>query len=177
MITIQKSNITFDSVYKEEYVPKDENFKKANCLILPYKNFREGVDYCFSEFAQEVLQYSKENSDGNVLMDIAATDDSYREIELHSLLLQIGIFAASSVLLPAVVNLVSSYVYDKIKKLHRKESDVEVRVTYISVLPDGSSRALNYEGPADKLGEITKNLKQLMDANVSLPNPDKEGNK
>ena len=65
MITIKKSNITFDIVYKEEYVPKDENFKKANCLILPYKNFREGVDYCFSEFAQEVLQYSKENSDGN----------------------------------------------------------------------------------------------------------------
>ena len=63
MITIKKSNITFDSVQKEEYVPKDENFKKANCLILPYKNFRDGVDYCFSEYAREVLEYLKENSD------------------------------------------------------------------------------------------------------------------
>ena len=176
MITIKKSNITFDSVYKEEYVPKDENFRKANCLILPYKNFREGVDCCFSEYAQEVLQYLKENSDGKILMDIAATDENYQEIELHSLRLQVGIFI-TNILLPFVVGLVSNYVYDKVKRLHRKESEVEVHVEYICEMPDGSSKSLNYEGPADKLGEITKNLKQLMDANASLPNHDKEGNK
>ena len=176
MITIKKSNITFDSVYKEEYVPKDENFRKANCLILPYKNFREGVDCCFSEYAQEVLQYLKENSDGKILMDIAATDENYQEIELHSLRLQVGIFITTNILLP-FVGLVSNYVYDKVKRLHRKESEVEVHVEYICEMPDGSSKSLNYEGPADKLGEITKNLKQLMDANASLPNHDKEGNK
>lgn len=177
MITIQESNITFDSVYNEEYSPKDENFRKANCLILPYKNFREGEKYCFSEFAQEVLQYLKENSDGKILMDIAATDENYQEIELHSLRLQVGIFITTNILLPFVVGLVSNYVYDKIKRLHRKESEVEVHVEYICEMPDGSSKSLNYEGPADRLGEITRNLKQLMETNTSLPNSDKEGNK
>ena len=177
MITIKKSNITFDSVYKEEYVPKDENFKKANCLILPYKNFRDGVDYCFSEFAREVLEYLKENSDGNILMDIAAADEYYQAIELHSLHLKVGIIITTNVLLPFVVGLVSNYVYDKIKSMHRKESEVEVHVEYISEQPDGSSMSLNYEGPADKLGEITKNLKQLMEINASLPNSDKEEKK
>lgn len=177
MIIIQKSDITFGSVYKEEYVPKDESFKRANCLILPYKNFRDGVDYCFSEYAREVLEYLKENPDGNILMDIAAADEYYQTIELHSLHLKVGIFVTTSILLPVVVNLVSNYVYDKIKSLHRKESEVEVYVEYISELPDGSSISLNYEGPADKLGEITKNLKKLMETNTSLSNADKEENK
>lgn len=177
MITIQKSNITFESIYKEEYIPKDDDFKKANCLILPYKNFRSGVDYCFGEYTSEILQYLKENSKGDVLVDVAATDENYREIELHSFRLQIGIFITTSILLPVVINLVSNYVYDKIKRLHRKEGEVAVHVEYISVLPDGSSKLLNYEGPADKLGEITRNIKQLMETNAPLPNSSKEVDK
>lgn len=158
-IEVRESNVTFETVYKSDYAPKDEKFRQANCLILPYENFRSGVDYCFSEYAQEVLEYSRDNSDLN--MDIAATDDNYKVIELHSLLLQVGIFVASSIVLPVVVNVVSSFVYDKIKKLHEKKEDVEVRVTFISVNADGTSKQISYDGPADKLETAISAIKEL----------------
>jgi hypothetical protein len=174
MIDIKKSDITFDKVYNDEYSPRDVEFRKANCLILPYKNFRDGVDYCFSEYAQEVLQYSKENPCDDIIMDIAATDENYKVIEMHSVLLQIGIFVASSIILPSVINLVTSYAYDKIKQLHHKKEDVEVRVTYISILPDGTSRALNYVGPADKIEEITQRLELMTNPEILLPDGEED---
>ena len=161
MIEIKDTAVSFNTVYNSDYAPRDEKFKSANCLILPYKNFREGVDYCFSEYAQEVLQYSKDNPIDGINMDIAATDENYKVIEMHSILLQIGIFLASSVLLPMTVNLVSNYVYDKIKKLHQKEDDVQVRVTFISVYADGTSKALNYDGPASQFETIASGVKLL----------------
>ena len=163
MIEIKNSGITFETVYSSDYAPKDDEIKKANCLLLPYENFRDGVDYCFSEYAQEVLQYAKDNPNDDIIIDIAATDENYKVIELHSVLLQIGIFIASSVVLPLVVGLVTNYTYDKIKSLHRKDEDVEVRVTFISVLPDGTSKAINYDGPASQLSCITKEIKKLTD--------------
>lgn len=169
MIKINNTITTFETVYRSEYVPKDDELKEANCLILPYENFREGVDYCFSEYAQEVLQYSKDNPSGDLKLDIAATDENYKVIELHSMLLQIGIFIATSVVIPMAVGLVTNYTYDKIKKLHQAEEDVEVRVTFISVLPDGTSRALSYDGPANQLGQIVSELPKLTDSTIALP--------
>lgn len=167
MIEIRESNTTFETVYHAEYSPMDDEFKNANCLILPYEHFREGVDYCFSEYAHEVLQYAKDNPNGRIVMDIAATDETYKVIELHAVLLQVGIFLATSVVLPLVVGLVTNYVYDKIKSLHQNEEDVNVRVTFISELPDGTSKQLNYDGPADQLSTITAELKKLADSGSS----------
>lgn len=162
-IEIKESDITFESVYCAEYAPKDEMLRQANCLILPYKNFREGIDYCFSEYAQEVVEYSRTNPD--IKMDIVATDDNYKVIELHSLLLSIGIFVATSVVTPIVVNVISSYVYDKIKELHEKKENVEVRVTFISVNADGTSKQINYDGPANQLETVVDQIKALSGEN------------
>ncbi len=169
MIKINHTTTTFETVYGSGYAPKEDEFKEANCLILPYENFRRGIDYCFSEYAQEVLQYSKDNPCSDLKLDIAATDESYKVIELHSILLQIGIFLATSVMTPIVVGLITNYVYDKIKKLHRAEEDVEVRVTFISVLPDGTSRALFYDGPANQLDQIVCELPKITDPTIALP--------
>lgn len=158
-LEIRESNVSFETVYQSDYAPKDEKFRQANCLIIPYENFRSGVDYCFSEYAQEVLEYSRDNPD--LKMDIAATDDNYKVIELHSLLLQIGIFVATSIVLPVVVNVVSNFVYDKIKELHRKKDDVEVSVTFISVNADGTSKQISYDGPVDKLETVINKVKEL----------------
>ena len=158
-LEIRESNVTFENICKSDYAPNDEKFRQANCLIIPYENFRPGVEYCFSEYAQEVLEYSRDNPDLN--MDIAATDDNYKVIELHSLLLQIGIFVATSVVLPVVVNVISEFVCDKIKKLHEKKENVEVRVTFISVSADGASKQISYDGPADKLETVINKIKEL----------------
>lgn len=168
MIKINNTTTTFETIYRSEYAPKDDELKEANCLILPYENFREGVDYCFSEYAQEVLQYSKDNPSGDLKLDIAATDENFKVIELHSILLQIGIFIATSLVIPMAVGLVTNYTYDKIKKLHRAEEDVNVRVTFISVLPDGTSRVLSYDGPANQLRQIVSELPKLTDSTIAL---------
>lgn len=158
-LEIRESNVTFETVYKSNCAPKDEKFRQANCLIIPYENFRSGVDYCFSEYAQEVLEYSRDNPD--LTMDIAATDDNYKVIELHSLLLQIGDFVVTNVVLPIAVGIVTNYVYDKIKRLHREKEDVEVRVTFIAVNADGTSKQISYDGPADKLETVINAIKEL----------------
>lgn len=163
MMKVCDSNINFKKIYNYKYAPNDERFRQANCLILPYEHIREGVDYCFSEYAQEVLQYAKDNKIDGIELDIAATDESYKVLELHSLLLQIGIFVATSIVVPMLVGMVTNYAYDKIKKLHQKEEDVQVRVTFISVKPDGTSKALSYDGPASQLRRILVEIKKITD--------------
>lgn len=156
MIRIEDSDMTFERVYDSPFTPDDEAIRKANCLIIPNIEFRKGVEYSYSEYAEDILTYMKENG---LNIDIAATDEIFQPIEMHSLLIDLGVFLVMDVSLPILINLSSSYIYDKLKQWHNK--DAEVRVEYIDQKEDGSSKSIKYSGPAKDFDSIIEAIKKL----------------
>lgn len=101
-------------------------------LLTPYRNHRPGVEYCFGENTEEFLRYVKvHNNDDEIIPDIAIQDDKYQSMEMHSLIIDIGIMFLKEVLLPAVSSVIATYVYDKIEPLHQKPENVDIRVEIV----------------------------------------------
>lgn len=161
MIFENDSNVTFEKVYESPFSPNNSEIKDANMLLLPYKDFREGVEYCFTEYAAEFLHYLKSNDDG-VIADIAICDEKYCVIEMHSLLLDIGIFIATNVVVSAAVNILSNFVYDKIKSLHEKKENVNVRVEIIVQNDNGTSKSIKYDGPASDFDSVRSTVEKML---------------
>ena len=157
MVEIQDTNITFKSVYDSPYTPQDEAIKEADCLIIPYENIRPNVEYSYSEYAEELLEYIREKQE--IIIDIAATDDVYEPLEMHSMLLELGKFLVMDTSFSILLNLVSSFIYDKLKQFHTK--DAEVHVEYIVQKTDGSSKSINYTGPASEFDTIRESVQEL----------------
>ena len=161
MTEINDSELTFEKVYESPYAPNDSTVKDANLLLIPYQNIREGIDYCFTEYAEEFLSYIKQSGEKAVKADIAITDDKYKVLEMHSMLLDIGKLILVSGVLPIALNLLSNYIYDKIKRLHEDKENVNVRVEIISQSDNGVSKSIRYDGPASELETIKDAVKDI----------------
>ena len=161
MIEIKNSEITFETIYKSPYAPSDSTIKDANLLLIPYQNIREGIEYCFTEYAEEFLGYINQSGEKAVKADIAITDDKYQVLEMHSLLLDIGKIILVNGVLPIALNLLSNFIYDKIKKLHEEKKNVEVRVEIISQSEDSGSKSIRYVGPASEFESIKESVKEI----------------
>lgn len=161
MTEIKDSELTFEKVYESIYAPNDPTIKDANLLLLPYQNFRDGIDYCFTEYAEEFLGYINQSGEKTVKADIAITDDKYQVIEMHSMLLDIGIVILTNAVLPVALGLLTNYVYDKLKKLHEGKENVNVRVEFISQSENGVSKSIRYDGLASELETIKDSVKDI----------------
>lgn len=162
MITKSESEVTFLSVYNSSYAPDDAKLKEANLLLLPYHNYREGIEYCFTEYAMDFLTYLKAQASDAINADIAITDEKYCALEMHSLILDIGIFIATNVILSSAVNLLSNYIYDKIKSMHEKKENVNIRVQIIAQNEKGCSKSITYDGPASEFEIIKSTAEELL---------------
>lgn len=161
MIEEKDSLITFQSVYDSTFAPNDTEFKDANLLVLPYQNIRNGVEYCFTEYASDFLSYLRKKPTNGIISDIAITDDNYCVLEMHSILLDIGIILVQSGILPVALNLLSNYIYDKIKSIHEKPENTTVRFEMVAQAENGISKSLKYDGPASELDKVEKMAKEL----------------
>ena len=163
MLDITESSITFEAIYSSEYVPNDPSIKEANLLIIPYHNYRPDVEYCFGEYSEEFFRYIKDNASEELCADIAIDDEKYQCTEMHSLLLDIGKFIVCNVVLGFAINLLSSFVYDKIKRMHEKKERVNVRVEIIAQNSDGSSTSLKFDGPASKFESVKDAAERIIE--------------
>ena len=161
MTEIKDSELTFEEVYGASYAPNDSAIKDANLLLIPYQNFRDGINYCFTEYAEEFLRYINQSGEKAIKADIAITDDEYRVLEMHSLILDIGIVILTNGVLPVALGLLTNYIYDKIKKLHEDKENVNVRVEIISQSENGVSKSIRYDGPANELETIKDAVRDI----------------
>lgn len=164
MTEIKDSELTFTKVYESAYAPNDPSIRDANLLLVPYHNIREGIEYCFTEYAEEFLGYINQNGEEAIKADIAISDDKYQVLEMHSLLLDIGKIILVSGVLPITLSLISNFIYDKIKKLHEDKENVEVRVEIIAQSESGASKSIRYDGPASELDSIKESIKDIADS-------------
>lgn len=147
-ITIKNSDIVFEKIYSEPYVPKDflNDIKKANLLLIPSNGFRNYEHLVFPELTLEFLNYIRENATGEIISDIAISDDDFQKLELHSASIKIATFIVSAIVLPLAINLVSNFLYDEAKKHLREPDDLSAEITII--VQDGDkSKEVSYKGP------------------------------
>ena len=156
VLNVTDSNVTFEKIYKKEYVPMEylDEIKKANLLIIPNENFRDKGDVLFPETTREFLDFIREFPNDEVIVDIAISDEDFKRIELHSAVIEVAPIIVQMVILPIAVNIISSFLYDLVKKYHRKSEDISAKVQIIAEeTATKKSKKIIYEGPVSGIKE------------------------
>ncbi len=140
---------TFETIYEKDFFPKKllSEIKEANVLLIPdYVKRNEG--YVFPELTQEFLEYLKDNASNNIRPDIAIDDEDFKKLELHSATITVVTFIVKDVVFPIMIGIVTNFLYDQVKKMHREKKDVSAKVNIITTEETGKkSKMISYDGP------------------------------
>ncbi len=164
-VTVKDCSETFETIYEKEYFPKElaDEIKQANVLLIPdHVKWEDKEGYVFPECTQEFLEYVKDNGSDTLIPDIAINDEDFKKMELHSAAIAIATFVTTSIVLPVMINLVSNYLYDKAKKMHRDKKDVSARVSIITTEDGKKSKMISYDGPVSGIEEALKSAAKDM---------------
>ena len=155
-VQIIDSDLTFEKIYEKKYIPSEylDEIKKANLLIVPNENFRKKGDVLFPETTREFFEYIQDHPNDEIVADIAISDDNFQRIELHSAVIEVATIIVNVVVLPVAINMISNYLYDLIKKYHRKPEDTSARLKIISEeAKTKKTKIISYEGPVSEVKE------------------------
>lgn len=155
-VQIIDSDLTFEKIYEKKYIPSEylDEIKKANLLIVPNENFRKKGDVLFPETTREFFEYIQDHPNDEIVADIAISDDNFQRIELHSAVIEVATIIVNVVVLPVAINMISNYLYDLIKKYHKKPEDTSARLKIISEeTKTKKTKIISYEGPVSEVKE------------------------
>lgn len=156
-LEIEQVPISFENVYQKENIPLEylENIKRANILLLPYDKFWDEEEGLFPEETYDFYEYIKNKAEKeNLIVDVVVSDDDYKEIEMHSELIRLPMMLVQYIGVPMLVNFISNYVYDKVKK---RKSDLQVN---IFVEKDGHTKKVTYEGNIENFERVMETIKE-----------------
>lgn len=159
-VEVVDTETTFEQIYKKEYIPAEyiEDIKRANILIIPNENFREEGDKLFPETTREFFEFLKDESGEEIITDIAIADEDFQRIELHSAAIEVATIIVQSAIFNIAIGLVTNFLYDLVKKYHRKPEETAAKVKIISEeTKTKKSKMIVYEGP---VSEIKDTLEQ-----------------
>lgn len=155
-LTVEDCSETFETIYEKEYFPKEllTEIKQANVLLIPdYIKKEDKEVYVFPECTQEFLEYLKDNDSDGIEPDIAIDDKGFAQLELHSSAITIATTVVKGIVLQIVINMISNYLYDKVKKMHREKKEVSAKVNIIATEEGKGSKMISYEGPVSEIKE------------------------
>lgn len=153
-VQIIDTDVTFEKIYEKDYVPIEylNEIKKANLLIVPNENFRKEGDALFPETTRELFEYIQDHSDESVIADIAASDESFQRIELHAAAIEVATIFVTVAVLPVALNILSNFLYDQIKKLHRKPEETSAKIKiFTEETKSKTTKMISYEGPVSEV--------------------------
>jgi hypothetical protein len=130
---------------------------KADILLLPDINVREGIERAFQPDTLSFYKYAKQNSK-DLEVELFENEGEIRTLALHSFDIWLPtIWIGCTVLLPFVINLTSSYVFEKLKGREKEEVTVQLRVE-IENREKGKSASILYKGSEQGLRESFKKI-------------------
>ncbi|NLE04327.1 MAG: hypothetical protein GX638_05920 [Crenarchaeota archaeon] len=157
LVTIEESTLDFDSIKQEAYYPKelDDYLSKCDVWIVPEEIHRDGYDILFPEHTKDVKRFLFCKG---MKIDVPCKDDDFHEIELHDASILLGSFLLTSIVLPLFINLISSYIYDKVLS---KDKDNEVKLNLHIKSQKGKVVKIKYKGPASKMNSTLKEVEKI----------------
>ena len=140
------------------------SLKAAAVLILPTHLGSEHEGPVFPGTTQDILHRLRDGLAGTAIVDAAIRDEEYAEYRFRSdTILLPALFVATTLLLPTVINILSSYIYDHLanRGKQREDSDVESEIHFTDE-KRGMQLCFKYKGPADAFERVA--LQSLRDS-------------
>ena len=159
-IEIKDGEVGFADIYEAPYFPDRAHAKSANLLILPL--YDEDTGYYLTEYADEFACYLRQEKTEGIDFDVAMRDAEYQVVYKHFDLMDIGCFIVKDFLFVLLLNLISSYVYDKFASPNGDKPQVELKLTITSQHADGKTTSFNYEGPVEGLKGAEKIIDKVV---------------
>lgn len=156
-ITIDEAGVSFDEIYKKSWFPNEiaDEVKKANVLIIPTDYNNDYADVVFPEMTSDFLSYIRQIENGEVVCDIAISDDNFRRTEKHSALIEMAPVIVSSGIVPIVINMISSYLYDLVSRYRRTPEDTSAKVKiFAEETKIKKTVKIEYEGPVCEVKDV-----------------------
>lgn len=160
-IQINEANISFDDVYQNPNLSPAllEKVKKADILLLPYADFR-GYQNCL--FPEQTYQFYshlvKEAEKQSLSVDLAVSDEDYKEIELHADVVNIADVLVQWVLFPTLTGMISAYLYDLVRQ-RKKKMNANIKIT---VDKNGKAKAVSFEGDIGNFERAMKSIDETI---------------
>lgn len=157
-VEIYSGSVTFKDVYQNDNLPSSilESIRNADIILLPHEDFK-GHKNCFPEQTTQFYSFlKKEAIKHDLSVDIGASDEDYKELELHSDVVNICELLIQWALFPIVTGMVSAYLYDLVKQ-RKMKMNAKVK---ISVEEKGILKTIDYEGDIENFEKAMKSIKE-----------------
>ncbi|MBW3127199.1 hypothetical protein [Hymenobacter profundi] len=172
-LTVEQDTTTVASLAARPWVDEElrASLHRANIVFVQWESFRDIDRPVFPTHTAELFHYFQENTPPDIQSEVAVRDEDFSEVSLHADLVwlpDILIPVGTLVVLPVVVNLISEWLKQRLLDRHAR-TDAKLQVIIES--PDGGSKRLIYEGPADELWRITNLAQQVASADATALAP------
>ena len=155
LVEISSSTLAIGNLvasFKEDCELHD-SLQEANVLIVPTDLSPEYDGPAFPEGTRDVFNYLQEELGDRAHVEATIRDDDYVEFAYRSEeIILPALHVALAISLPLVINLLSSYLYERLSDglWHRGKVRSEIHIKG----KDGSQRMLKYHGPADTFERV-----------------------
>lgn len=141
-----------------------ENIKSADILLIPHEDFK-GCKNCFPEQTYRFYTFlKKETVKHNLSVDIGASDEEYKELELHGDVVNITEVLIQWTVFPVTTGMIAAYLYDIVKQRKRKMN----ACIKISVEKKGKTKTINFEGDIENFERAMKSIKENIFNNINM---------
>ena len=168
-IEVVDSNLDLAGLVAE--MALDDELKKrvagAKILFLPTDLSPESPVLAFPDSTREIFRYFQTQLNDTLAVEAVVADDNYTEFVFLSETITLPLlYVASITVLPLAVNLLASFIYDKLRTLSASNSADTVKVEIAFPDSNGNVRSLKYRGPAATFEKIVPNfIKQTDELN------------
>ena len=140
----------------KNYIPDNlkEQIQSADIVILPIEGFRNYKQPIFPRGTESIYLYLKKNLPSKYNLEIAISDEDYKELSLNYALIDLGIFMLKEVILPLFLNLLANYTFYKFPS---KNNNVKLKIILTDKL-----KSIDFEGSSNDFKLIAKELKKIL---------------
>lgn len=153
-INILDSSTNFDNYFSTNSIPKEVQSKltTTDFVIVPAE-YAEN-EYYFAQESISFIKFCRQNDLDHSYDLLADQDIQVRSLHSFDIWMPI-VWVASNILFPIAINMVSSYIYDKLKGREKEEAKVDV--TFI-VKRGHEEKTIHYSGDAKTFKEAFEKI-------------------
>ena len=153
-ITIKDINIYFSKYFTSKGISCDTQSKLNNTDILAVPTAYGDHEFYFAQETIDFLKYCRGKSPEHSFGVLAEDDIQIRSLHSFDIWMPV-IWVASSILLPFAINMVSSYIWEKLKGRENEPSKVDV----MFILKSGDTeKSIHYSGDAKTFKETFEKI-------------------
>lgn len=157
--TIEETDKTFQYWHTRPYLSDEirEALSRSTVMLVPQEGFRGKDIRVFPVGTEDFVDHLKRTLPSDLQVELAITDDDYKEVALHSAVLIIGsiVVGGATLLGPVLTDVVSEYIK---RRLFSDKERRETTVRWDLTMVDGTKATkITYDGPAIDFPEQMRN--------------------